>query len=1383
MEQAAKFAETTQILMNVSEFTDVSQATDTLISAVQAFGYTAETSMDVVDLLNTIGNNYAISTADLAKSLTKSSASLVAAGGNLAEAAALTATANAIIQDADSVGTALKTTSLRLRGTSVKVLEEEGLDSDGAIESTSKLRSQVLATSGVDILTDSGAYKSTYQILLEIAEVWDQITDDKARAGLLELLAGKRNSSVIAALLQNPEELKAAYEDANNAAGSALKENEKYLDSIQGRIDLFNNSVQAMWQNTLDSDVVKWFVNVGTALVKIIDKLGLVRTALAGLAIGAMIKGKTGPIGLLTDLMKLTVDVSDKMKNLGSSIKSVFSGDMSPLTKSLTDFIKAQQASQASTLATKLNMQGLTKEQLLNQISTSRLSGELVGLNTNQMLNAMQTTNLTGEQKLAAISTLGLTDATKAVSREQLISALTTQGVAEADAVAIAGSVGLTGANVGLAASFKALWTAMWPVLVVMLAIGAVVAIVKLFDAITTTSSELRESLSDLKTEISDVKSEIESLNSELETTQDRMAELLAKDSLTFTEQEELESLQKQNDELEREIYLLEQREKRLQDQAQDTFDKLMGKKKNLGRTRDKDGDGEEEVYNRKFENKFGRYQAWTQELELAKQALVEAEKNEDKKAIKKAQNRVDKAQKKVNKFKGEAYTQLNQLVEDADGIDYASADSGTRKYLDYIYNAEGRMNIFGGDDQAKSMEIKRIFNKDALSSAKAEIDELVKQLAKDPNNDSIITQISEQCELAEDDLAAVELKVQDAVNYFTQLGANASFDTFEGKIAEVGRAATNFEALLKGDKFNIDGVDIGLADLFDKEGKIIQTTLSQIFNNTSEQTRKDITAILEGSYDQIKDGLNDGEITNLLTNAGIRFSRAILEIEKSNMANTNLELFPGLKDEISGIIDTFDELTSSIGSVVDAMDALDQARAEEAYSGSVSLETLEKLMQSTDNYADLIEVDETGAIKLATNAQDILVQQKLNAIKANADLALKDAELALQEAIHAEQTYTQTGPAQDFLRKMTMEVGGAITFVSSLWNDLISGNWSGAWERAKSAQQASLSSSKSEYAAEAAEASVLVAEAQKRVEDAEKMKKIADGLTSENVKERYDSDTASGGTDNPEDAEKKKAEDGWEAIANKYENKLALITNERNLIEAEIDKMEARGGKASAQYYRDLIDNSNEEKELLQEKYNVLEAYLNYSENAIDPDTWTEYNNKLNEIAVAIKECETNTIEWAEAIREIDIHYFEQTTEAISQLGEELDFVNSLLEDEEVADENGNWSSAALTRIGLYTQQMEKAAAEAKLYQDEIDKLNTQYEDGELSEEQYQERLSELVSGQRDAINSYEDAKDGIVELNEARIDAIKNGIEREIQAYEDYIDTVKNALDAERD
>lgn len=58
MREAAELAESTQILLNVSEFTDVNQATDSLISAIQAFKYTADESMDVVDILNTIGKQY-----------------------------------------------------------------------------------------------------------------------------------------------------------------------------------------------------------------------------------------------------------------------------------------------------------------------------------------------------------------------------------------------------------------------------------------------------------------------------------------------------------------------------------------------------------------------------------------------------------------------------------------------------------------------------------------------------------------------------------------------------------------------------------------------------------------------------------------------------------------------------------------------------------------------------------------------------------------------------------------------------------------------------------------------------------------------------------------------------------------------------------------------------------------------------------------------------------------------------------------------------------------------------------------------------------------------------------------------------------------------------
>ena len=56
------------------------------------------------------------------------------------------------------------------------------------------------------------------------------------------------------------------------------------MTSIESRISLFNQAVQTMWQNEMSSDFVKGFVDAGTAIVKVIDKLGLLSTALMGIS-------------------------------------------------------------------------------------------------------------------------------------------------------------------------------------------------------------------------------------------------------------------------------------------------------------------------------------------------------------------------------------------------------------------------------------------------------------------------------------------------------------------------------------------------------------------------------------------------------------------------------------------------------------------------------------------------------------------------------------------------------------------------------------------------------------------------------------------------------------------------------------------------------------------------------------------------------------------------------------------------------------------------------------------------------------------------------------------------------------------------------------------
>ena len=55
LEEAASLAESTAILLNVSEFQSIEDATSALTSTLQAFSYTAEQSMDVVNVLNEVG--------------------------------------------------------------------------------------------------------------------------------------------------------------------------------------------------------------------------------------------------------------------------------------------------------------------------------------------------------------------------------------------------------------------------------------------------------------------------------------------------------------------------------------------------------------------------------------------------------------------------------------------------------------------------------------------------------------------------------------------------------------------------------------------------------------------------------------------------------------------------------------------------------------------------------------------------------------------------------------------------------------------------------------------------------------------------------------------------------------------------------------------------------------------------------------------------------------------------------------------------------------------------------------------------------------------------------------------------------------------------------
>ena len=122
-------------------------------------------------------NEFAISSSGIGEALTRSAAGLAETNNSLEEAIGLIASANAILQAPDVVGNALKTLSLRITKTATE-LEALGEDTSYAFETTAEYRDEVLAITGafgkqVDIMDRAtGGYKSTYQILKELSEVF-----------------------------------------------------------------------------------------------------------------------------------------------------------------------------------------------------------------------------------------------------------------------------------------------------------------------------------------------------------------------------------------------------------------------------------------------------------------------------------------------------------------------------------------------------------------------------------------------------------------------------------------------------------------------------------------------------------------------------------------------------------------------------------------------------------------------------------------------------------------------------------------------------------------------------------------------------------------------------------------------------------------------------------------------------------------------------------------------------------------------------------------------------------------------------------------------------------------------------------------------------------
>lgn len=288
-----ELAEVSLLYKNVGDGINIDEANESLVSTLKGFKLEADQAEHIVDVFNEVSNREPISSSGIGEALQRSAASFNAANTSLEKSVALVTATNSVLQDPEKVGNMWKTVSARIRGAKTE-LEEAGEDTDGMVESTSKLQALIKGMTGFDIMESDGkTFKDIYDIIIGIGKKWQDL-NDVDRASLLEKLAGKNQSNALAAALSQVDLLKKAYGEATNAEGSAREENSKYQQSVQYSIDQTKAKLEELANDTLNSKFLKGLINAGGKIIDILDiiikNVGILKPLIAGLAIKNIVK-------------------------------------------------------------------------------------------------------------------------------------------------------------------------------------------------------------------------------------------------------------------------------------------------------------------------------------------------------------------------------------------------------------------------------------------------------------------------------------------------------------------------------------------------------------------------------------------------------------------------------------------------------------------------------------------------------------------------------------------------------------------------------------------------------------------------------------------------------------------------------------------------------------------------------------------------------------------------------------------------------------------------------------------------------------------------------------------------------------------------------------
>lgn len=1415
------------LLSNVGDMS-AEDSSKAIISGIQAYsevdGYTdvVNKADALISKYNEVGNKFSVTTAEIAQGVQSVGSVMADANTSVDQFIALLAATNRQYQDANSASLAIRTATLRIRGAKAE-LELMGEETEGVYTSTAKLADKIKGLTdidglggkeGISILDSEGEFRNIYDILLDISKVYKDM-NSLDQSVLLELIAGKHRASAISALLNNGEEIEKVYATSIASAGSAQKEYDKFLRSSEASLNTFKASLIEAYQSVFNGSTTKAILDSGSAVLNLVNSLGIIEKSLKGLLVIGAVKG-------ITKLSIAFRASALSASNFGTSLKTV--STLTTLTKGTTEYANAMNLLKVSTV-------GLSEAQLRQVLSNKALTDS-------QRIEIMRLGGLSRAQAKAKLTQMGLIQSTNTQTNAQN--------------VAVGSTFRLTSAVKGFGTSLK-MFVATNKFTLAIMAITTVISgiksafesaeqeaeeyiqkqselISKQEEIISSTESQIT-SLEELKEKIKDTNGEKEKL---LKLSSD-IEDVLGKESTKLLNQSNAYDLL--NAKIQDNINLRKQEQKEANNKKRqairETIENTMVENEGLGEavTFDElqaygvEGGKTTQSYFNELVESARKSEGFTNSVEeyaeLWRQAIEKAQANMPNTIDLAMQSRYDifglsmpsateiqtaldgqlsnvysYFEEEINSGRGFLSSErVKQAVKQMwlEGFSFGDISAG----LDNLLSTDGITKAWDAYATAVSenSEDKDVLYNDFI----AKVDRLK---ASQPYAENIITDYVNHLYSTLDTSVNKEA---DSKNYslLSSIFNSEDFEEHAKKLKELALAGELSPELLTATK--------EYRQLIDDTGLSAEEAVERIKEFAlGESTLSDIISRIQSTSSLLKDVQND-----ISENGEISFEH--IQSISSKLPSLEQEI----RDYLNGVEGSQEKLVNKLKECYQE-DLKNYDAYYEAKQGNDKV-WWHNFLTNSDDLVNELKKDYN--IDLSNYSTYLLAKEQIQAMIDDAKSSVSDwsvgigsifpdplsvggayhykaeklqeyldkIQKAFKDSINSSTYSTEDYTAGskdkssdiDWIETKLNNVDKALDKLNNTIDDTYS-NWT---DRSKALKDAITDTEKAiGLQGQAYTKYMQKAESIKLPEYLKERVRLGDMSIQNDVNSETKEliDEYSGWYEKAQEAKEAqdelnksllelKASDTVDMIEEYYDAIDEAHSNSIESTQAKIDKAETMGFFANGSYYDNIGEELAKQKANLEKKKADLDKVLANSGLDKNSSSYTELQNLIGSISNEIQQLTIDIEDNKNAAQENEWNYFDYLRESVTRLIEEADFFIELMSNEDLFNDKGNFTKYADATLALHNSNYEVYMANAREYAEEMKALEEDIANGIIGGTLAEDRYRELEDARKDAIQSAQDEKNAILDL-------VENGLQKELDYLNEIIDKKRESLKQEK-